>query len=225
MAGRNYYQEPLLGQAPQRQGLTLNTFNPFNGSQPSYTQLPPQQSTAYHNGALDPSDDNPKHYVSDRKKISTFSKLKRYVSLIIAVSKAFSAVFSLLMEVAMGYVMQRFYATRNIAAGDRSGPWHDNTKLWPTILLSVASGITLTLTLGSLLILCCSKKAQKNNRKWLTVLKYFIHIGVWAGVSAFYRIGKTGNDLWGWSCSEEADAIQYLYNDHLNFGFLCNLQV
>ena len=51
------------------------------------------------------------------------------------------------------------------------------------------------------------------------------HVVVWAVVMVLYRANKTKKDLWGWSCSEKADAIQGLYDGVVPFNSLCQLQV
>jgi hypothetical protein len=40
-----------------------------------------------------------------------------------------------------------------------------------------------------------------------------------------YRVMKKERDLWGWSCSAKAKAIQPLYVGVLDFEELCTLQV
>jgi hypothetical protein len=229
MAASSYFSAaPPNHQHPKT--FNLSSLNPFGPS--GYSQLPPQGPTAYDPSqsygynSRDPAlQSNQKSFNNERQHPSTFSKLGRYLSLTLAVSKVFSALFTALLESSMGYIFYKFYSTKHISAGGRSGPWAHNTKLWPTFLLAVASGVTLVLTIASLCILCFSKKARSKNRLYLTVLKYVVHIGTWAAVALFYRLGKTGNDLWGWSCSDEADTIQHLYQNHLNFGKLCSLQV
>ena len=42
---------------------------------------------------------------------------------------------------------------------------------------------------------------------------------------AAYRAGRTESDLWGWSCSDKADAIQEQFSSVVDFGKLCDTQV
>lgn len=160
----------------------------------------------------------PKHEVDCRR----FSKLRQWVNIIVAISHVCSCLFSLVMEAAMCYMMYKFYKTKDISAYGRSSPWAKNTRLWPTVLLLAASGVTVLLSFAILVALCCLSKKKKAA---FSILYSLIHIGAWVGVAVLYRVGMTGDDLWGWSCSSEADMIQSLYEDELNFNAMCNLQV
>lgn len=124
----------------------------------------------------------------------------------------------------MAFMLYKFYTTKNHMVNGR-GPWAEDTKLWPTWLLFAASGVTLVITVASLVMVCCSKKARKSSLVWLTVAKYAVHIFAWLAVTAFYRMGKTGSDLWGWSCGDKAAAIQSEFQSQVDFSGLCNIQV
>jgi len=150
-----------------------------------------------------------------------FRHLRRWVKIIVVVSNVFSGIFSLVMEVAMCYMMYKFYKTKDHSAYGRSSPWAKNTKLWPTIMLLAASGITVLLSFAILVALCCRSKKKAIFSVWYNL----IHIGAWVGVAVLYRVGKTGDDLWGWSCSSGAEEIQSLFKDELNFSALCKTQV
>lgn len=128
----------------------------------------------------------------------------------------------------MVYVLIKFYSTRNEPGGGRSSPWSADTKLWPTWLLLSASGVTLIATIFSLFALCCVKKhgagVRRRGRR-VIVLEYAIHVIAWLLVAFLYRWGKTGDDLWGWSCGDKAKAVQEAFKTELNFQALCDIQV
>lgn len=150
-------------------------------------------------------------------------KLCRYIKLLTLLSTILSTLLSLVMEGAMMYMTYTFYHTRHHAPayGDRSGPWAKNTKLWPTCVLLGASAVTSILNLGMLVVTCC--KSRK--KAVFSMLYNSIHVLLWASVTVAYRLGRTGNDLWGWSCSDKADAVQDLFKGVVNFEGLCKLQV
>ena len=60
---------------------------------------------------------------------------------------------------------------------------------------------------------------------WLVILGNFV---VWIVAVVIYRDekdkGGVSNDLWGWTCSEGAKAIQHAF-DEVNFNSYCNIQV
>ena len=156
------------------------------------------------------------------------SKSRRCLSGV-RISKCLSAILSALMESSTVYMMYKFSTTRNISGPGIVSPWFKNTKLWPTILLAVASGLTCLMAIGSLVIQMCKslRKTSKpaKGKSFFTIVKYAVHIGTWACVAVAYRRGKTGQDLWGWSCSDMSRAIQETFHIDINFNQLCMLQV
>ena len=52
-----------------------------------------------------------------------------------------------------------------------------------------------------------------------------VRIVAWAIAAGLYQKANTGNDLWGYSCSDKADAIQDEVQSYLNFNNLCLTQV
>ena len=157
------------------------------------------------------------------------SKSRRCLSGVLLISKCLSAILSALMESSMVYMMYKFGTTRDISGPGVVSPWSKNTKLWPTILLAVASGLTCLMSTGSLVIQMCKSLRKRSkpakDKSFFTIAKYAVHIGTWACVAVAYRLGKTGQDLWGWSCSDKARAIQETLDIDLNFTQLCMLQV
>jgi len=61
---------------------------------------------------------------------------------------------------------------------------------------------------------------------WVNMLGNFI---VWCVAATVYRTEKDRNgksdDLWGWTCSSGARAIQKEFVGDINFGSYCNVQV
>ncbi|MCJ1471890.1 hypothetical protein MMC13_000531 [Lambiella insularis] len=103
------------------------------------------------------------------------------------------------------------------------------TTIWPTILVLSTSSATL---LVSVLILASYfrgvKHANKTDKTIGTagfVIEKGAHIAVWISTAAAYRVGKTGNDVWGWTCSTKADEIQDQFESVIDFNSFCNVQV
>ena len=57
------------------------------------------------------------------------------------------------------------------------------------------------------------------------VIEMGAHIAVWVATAVAYRLGNTGNDLWGWTCSDKADQIQDQFQAVIDFNDFCNVQV
>ncbi|KAK5089309.1 hypothetical protein LTR70_007106 [Exophiala xenobiotica] len=159
----------------------------------------------------------PKHEAD----IHRFTKLRRWVKVIVTISHVCSCSFSLVMEVAMCYMVYKFRGTKDDPAYGRSSPWAKHTKLWPTIMLLAASGATVLLSFATLVAFY---RLSKKKNTMFSILYNLIHIGAWVVVAVLYRVGKTGEDLWGWSCSSKAEKIQSLYKDKLDFSALCETQ-
>lgn len=130
--------------------------------------------------------------------------------------------------VSQATTLHKFLSTRDIIIGGRNA-WAKETTIWPTILLLSTSGATL---LVSILILASyfrgvtyANKTDKTIGTAGFVIETGAHIAVWVSTAAAYRVGKTGNDLWGWTCSSKADGIQHQFQAIINFNDFCNVQV
>ena len=214
---------------PQKFGLSTQLHSESN-TKPNNN---PDFNPGHDSGYLLSQDPNYSHGYSpqnDHRRASGRSSTGgRYLRIVLLLSKCVSATLSALMESSMVYMMYKYKATRGVSRTEYADPWPKDPKLWPTLLLAVASGLTLLLTVGSLLSQICKtlrKSGQTaKGRPLVTTVKYAVHIGTWACVAVAYRLGKTGDDLWGWSCSDRADAIQKAFESDVNFSQLCKLQV
>lgn len=164
---------------------------------------------------------------NNRLRQRKYQKWKRALRICKIVTKVITVLFSTIMFGIMVFMTAKYQATKDT---DRSGrtAWPKDPKLWPTFMLLAGAGFTLLLSFITLVSYCCA--FSKARRSWkLTVLKYVIHIGAWLVISTLYRYEKSlhgnNNDLWGWSCSDEADAIQTEFNGVVGFSSLCNIQV
>lgn len=164
---------------------------------------------------------------SNRLRLQKYQKLKRYLQFGKTVTKVISLLFSTVMFAIMVFMTVKYQTTKGTIRDGRNA-WPKHAKLWPTFMLLVASGITLLLSFVTLLMYCCCFKTARRSWK-LTVVKYVIHILGWIIVSALYRYEKNlhgdNNDLWGWTCSQEVDALQPVFNGVVKFNSLCNAQV
>lgn len=156
-----------------------------------------------------------------------YQKLKRYLRIGKIITKVITFLFSSVMFAITVFTVVKYQTTKDVFRDGRTA-WPKDPKLWPTFMLLAGAGFTLLLTLITLVSYCCA--FNKARRSWkLTVLKYVIHIGAWLVISALYRYEKdtngVDNDLWGWSCSDKADALQSEFNGVITFSTLCSIQV
>ena len=109
------------------------------------------------------------------------------------------------------------------------GPWHKDSKTWPTYLLLVTSILSCGSSAIVVFMYLQSVKSANRAVAKLSNLQYLLfisHVAVWIGTAIAYRRGKDGTDLWGWSCKDEAQkVIQLFFDDVVDFKLLCAIQV
>ena len=142
-------------------------------------------------------------------------------------SNVITMLFSTVIFAIMVYTVITFETTKDEFRGGRTA-WPKVPKVWPMFMLLGCAGITLLLSIITLLAYCCA--FDKARRSWkLTVVRYVIHIGTWVVVSTLYRYEKSlhgdPDDIWGWSCSAKAAALQSQFDGVVNFSTLCSVQV
>ena len=124
------------------------------------------------------------------------------------------------------YMLNKYLTTKGIIVEGRNA-WATSTSLWPTLVLLSTSAVTVLITGITLISYAWGVKqanwaAMRIYVPWV-VTELVGHLAVWIATTVAYRAGKTGSDLWGWSCSDKASAIQIHFPD-VNFGFSCGLQ-
>ena len=164
---------------------------------------------------------------NSRLRQRRYQKLKRYLRIGKRVAHVITILFSTVIFAIMVYTVTTFETTKDNFRDGRTA-WPEKPKLWPMFMLLGCAGITLLLSIITLVSYCCA--FNKAKRSWkLTVVKYVIHIGVWVVVSALYRYERNTNgvpnDIWGWSCSAKAAALQSQFNGVVKFSTLCSVQV
>ena len=164
---------------------------------------------------------------NSRLRQRKYQTLKRYLRIGKTISNVITTLFSTVIFAIMVYTVVTFETTKDDFRGGRTA-WPKQSKTWPMFMLLVCAGITLLLSIITLLSYCCAfSKAQ---RSWkLTVVKYVIHIGTWVAVSVLYRYERSTHgvpdDIWGWSCSAKAATLQTQFNGVVTFSTLCSVQV
>ncbi|KAK0514293.1 hypothetical protein JMJ35_002910 [Cladonia borealis] len=209
--------------APSKPQLQTSTHSTYNALPPRPLSPPVKPNTQL---LSKPHTTNSHTTPNERLKQRKYLKLKRYLRVGKVLVQAISTLLSAIMFGAMAFMSIKYYDTRNETRGGRTA-WPKNPKLWPTFLLLIGAGITLIVSIITLISYCWFLKKAKRSWK-LTVSKYAIHLGAWAIITILYRYEKdvhgSDNDLWGWTCSEEVAALQAEFNDVVGFSSLCNLQ-
>ncbi|KAI4151097.1 MAG: hypothetical protein LQ340_003692 [Diploschistes diacapsis] len=129
--------------------------------------------------------------------------------------------------VSQALTLQKYLSTRGIIRDGRN-PWAQGTYIWPTLLLLSTSSLTVFVSVATIASYCFFgvKRANFVSSKAglpVSITEDLSHLAVWIGTAVGYRVGKTGSDLWGWSCDPKANAIQDVFPE-VNFSFFCNTQ-
>ncbi|KAI9799026.1 MAG: hypothetical protein M1825_004922 [Sarcosagium campestre] len=180
----------------------------------------------------------PSQYTEDQveKLRSHDEKLKRNIRLLRILSRFATAVLSAVIVGIMAATVSKYLSTKDILVevdGKPRGPWANGTKMWPTIMLFVISGISLILNLFILVAYYFSFQAANRTAIVSSIFTFVVFVGhvvVWIVVTGLYKYAKDHKDngkhldLWGWACSTAADAIQDDFKDVVNFKKSCNIQ-
>ncbi|KAI9749649.1 MAG: hypothetical protein M4579_006798 [Chaenotheca gracillima] len=158
------------------------------------------------------------------------NRLKRSIRILRIISRVCNAILSTAVLASLAVVLAKYLSTKNTVRDGRTA-WAADTKLWPTVELFAIAAISLFFNLIILMSYCCGVKSANKAATVSSVVAVLIMAGeviVWAVASSLYRYGKDtngkSNDLWGWSCSDQADSIQSQFDHVVNLSVYCNVQ-
>ncbi|OAP59130.1 hypothetical protein AYL99_06428 [Fonsecaea erecta] len=156
--------------------------------------------------------------------LKQYDRLRYWTRITSGITNFISALFSIFTESIMIYTIYKLHITKDLFVEGRPwGPWARGSVLWPTFMLFTGSIITSLLALTALVALWCQ---AEHKAAFFSVLYATVHIVAWVVVSVVYKVEKTEKDLWGWSCTDKAKAIQHqLGSNKVDFESLCKLQV
>lgn len=126
------------------------------------------------------------------------------------------------------YALSRYYLTRNHLIAGNASPWVTPATLWPTFLLLGMSVVTFLLNIITICAYACGVGASNKINSCTTVINYIflgVQVVLWGITVGLFKMANNGNDLWGYSCSDQADQIQAEVRSFLDFGKLCTMQV
>jgi nitrogen fixation-related uncharacterized protein len=121
-----------------------------------------------------------------------------------------------------------YYKTKDRTLLNGGKSWPPNAKLWPTFLMDGVSGVSLLMSLATLLAYFWgvqSVKALDGYFKYLGYAVKLVTAFLWGINTAAFEMANDTTALRGWSCSPAADAIKEEVQGFLNFDLLCRIQV
>jgi hypothetical protein len=110
--------------------------------------------------------------------------------------------------------------------------WAQDSKTWPTYTYFAVALLSSTLHCATLLSHYFGTTAHGNTASYITSAYTWIELAgnlvVWGVAAGMYRAekdrGGKSNDLWGWTCSAAARAVQKEFAQDVDFNAYCEMQ-
>jgi hypothetical protein len=168
--------------------------------------------------------------------------LKERISNLRLISRVISTILSFAVFIPLAMTVHKFLSTKDVyrLAPDPSHPgamimrtaWAKDSKAWPTYMYFAVATTSLVLHISVLSAYFISQNALNRAAKANTIVSGLILFGnltIWVVTVAVYRHEKDlngkHNDLWGWTCSGPAKALQHIFEMEVKFDAYCNIQV
>ncbi|KIW00912.1 uncharacterized protein PV09_07657 [Verruconis gallopava] len=169
------------------------------------------------------------------------SRLKRRIRVLRVIQRVLAALISIAALVPITMTLHKYLSTRGIirSAPDGKGgtiersAWALKTKSWPTYMYFSMAVASTFVHLGVLTGYLWSIRAANRIDTIGTTIQTIEIVGqlvLWIVVAAIYKYEKEitedgkHNDLWGWTCSGPASALQQTFKDVVSFDSYCNIQ-
>ncbi|KAI5380309.1 hypothetical protein J4E82_000885 [Alternaria postmessia] len=165
--------------------------------------------------------------------------LKTRIRKLRIVSRSLALFISIAVLVPTALTLYKFLSTRTIyrTVALPSGqsvsrtPWAHNTRAWPTYMYFGVAAVSVLLNFTTMFSYKFGiEKANvasvvTSTFSWINLIGNLV---VWCVAAGLYRAEKNkngkSNDLWGWTCSAGARAIQKEFVGDIDFSRYCNVQ-
>jgi hypothetical protein len=168
-------------------------------------------------------------------------ELKHRIRSLKVIQRVLAALTSIATLIPITMTLHKYLSTRGIirAAPDGHGgiidrsAWALETKSWPTYMYFATALVSVLTHIGVLLGYMCSiRTANRIDSVGTTIqmLEMGSQVIIWIVATAIYKYEKQitengkHNDLWGWTCSGPAQALQETFQDVVPFNSYCNIQ-
>jgi len=159
-----------------------------------------------------------------QKKDQTY---KRVIRVLRFITRSISFILSGLVLASLTYALVQYYLTRGRKISGDASPWPQHPTLWSTYMLLAIAGVTFIMHFVVVCTYLCGVGAANKTNKITSYIGYAllaVRVVAWAAAAGLYKKANTGNDLWGYTCSDKADAIQDEVKSYLNYNTLCVTQ-
>jgi hypothetical protein len=110
--------------------------------------------------------------------------------------------------------------------------WATNSRPWPTWMYFSVAATSVILNFGTIFAYKFGVEQANVANRVGTAFSWIVMLGnlvVWSVAASMYRTEKDkdgkSDDLWGWTCSPAARAIQKEFAGEVDFDKFCNVQV
>jgi hypothetical protein len=110
--------------------------------------------------------------------------------------------------------------------------WAKGTRAWPTWMYFAAAAVSVVLNFATVASYRFGVDKANAASHVTSAFGWAVMLGnlvVWSVAAGMYRTemdkGGKSNDLWGWTCSAGARAIQKEFAREVDFDMFCNVQV
>ncbi|KAJ4348460.1 uncharacterized protein N0V89_009834 [Didymosphaeria variabile] len=173
-----------------------------------------------------------------RKAHKQDAALKARIRRLRVVSRVLAFLISIAVFVPISLTLHKFLTTQNVyrdvtkdGITTHRTAWAKDSKVWPTWMYFLIAGISVLLNFA---IIFAYKFGVEKANKVATVATAFTwvvmlgNLVVWCVAASLYRTEKDkngkSNDLWGWTCSPAARAIQKEFAHEVDFDKFCTVQ-
>lgn len=207
---------------------------------PSYSHAPPAPNYNYTNNDAYPLKPLPQATTTAYPALARLNaRHKRRIRILKAASRILSTILSLATSIPLAMTLVKFLQTKDeyLTVDGQSGTaWAAGTITWYTYLYFGVAAVALILNIAILASYClCGDGVKGANRTaevegWWSGLQWTGEAAVWIASVVIYRYGREPDeegkfkDLWGWTCSPVANAIQEEITN-VDFSVYCNVQV
>lgn len=126
----------------------------------------------------------------------------------VIIQQSLTAIFSIVIIAIMAFTLAKYNSTNNI-----EGAWPANPKLAPTIILLAMACLTCIADIITILVHLCNVRVVDRMMRLVAKIRAvmgFLQAIASAAGTGYFRMSfnnSGGNDLWGWTCSDAADAM------------------
>ncbi|KAI6909717.1 hypothetical protein KC318_g15415 [Hortaea werneckii] len=161
-------------------------------------------------------------------------RVKIWIRILKFLERILSLILSILILIPLVMTLVKFFQTRDIyftVDGMQRTAWAKNSITWYTYLYTAVAGVSCLFNAAIILAYISSVRRANAVGDVASKWEYLVQgsqIVVWAVSAGIYRYGREPvdgkfRDLWGWTCSQDAAALQAVVDD-VDFEKYCGLQ-